>query len=344
MGTILCDRVTSEASKPGPRFRESMPSVLHERGLIAPPLPKGAPFWKRVLRAVVRLAQGLYFHDAFRVAPAMAFHFFLSLLPLLVFGGWVIGALVRQRGADTILEPFLASLPATTETIVEREAHRLGGADRLGPLAALGFLWIASGGAHGLMDAVEGVVGAPRRPWWKQRLLAAVWVLATLAAIAVASLAVIKWDDTFHEDETTSAAVAPPSPAPARGTARSHSTAPRLRRSMRMLDSGGERALALVFSLAGAIVGLAGFYRLSVSHVKRVRRRVFPGAALAVALWLVISWGFGLYVRTLTDYAVFYGSLAAVAVLLVWLWLASLAILVGAELNAQLEGLRDLSE
>jgi membrane protein len=46
-------------------------------------------------------------------------------------------------------------------------------------------------------------------------------------------------------------------------------------------------------------------------------------------------------VRTLTNYAVFYGSLAAVAVLLVWLWLASLAILVGAELNAQLEGLRD---
>lgn len=324
-----------------------MPSVLHERGLIAPPLPKDAPRWQRVLRAVVRLAQGLYFHDAFRVAPAMAFHFFLSLLPLLVFGGWVIGALVRQRGAESILDPFLSSLPATTETIVEREAHRLGGADRLGPLAALGFLWIASGGAHGLMDAVEGVVGVPRRPWWKQRLIAAVWVLASLAAIAAASFAVIKWESAFHdEDDAPSATVSPvavPS-STAGGTPRSHSTAPRVRRTMRMLESRAERTLALFFSLAGAIVGLAGFYRLSVSHVKRVRRRVFPGAALAVGLWLVISWGFGLYVRTLTDYAVFYGSLAAVAVLLVWLWLASLAILVGAELNAQLEGLRDLNE
>lgn len=321
---------------------------MHPRGLIAPPLPKDAPRWQRALRALVRLAQGLYFHDAFRVAPAMAFHFFLSLLPLLVFGGWVIAALVRQRGADTILDPFLSSLPAGTESLVEREAHRLAGADRLGPLAALGFLWIASGGTHGLMDAVEAVVGAPRRPWWKQRLLALVWVFAAIAAVALASFAVIKWDDTFHDDRTTSAAVAPAiAPVPsstAGGTPRSHSSAPRVRRTMRMLESEGERALALIFSLAGAIAGLAGFYRLSVSHVRRVKRRVFPGAALAVGLWLVISWGFGLYVRTLTDYAVFYGSLAAVAVLLVWLWLASLAILVGAELNAQLEGLRDVRE
>jgi membrane protein len=68
---------------------------------------------------------------------------------------------------------------------------------------------------------------------------------------------------------------------------------------------------------------------------------VLPGAALAVALWIVVSWAFSLYLRTLASYTVYYGSLAAVAVLLVWLWLISLAILIGAELNSQLEGLRD---
>ena len=108
-----------------------------------------------------------------------------------------------------------------------------------------------------------------------------------------------------------------------------------------MLKTDNDHTLALLLSIAGAISGLGAFYWVSVSHTKRVRRRVFPGAALALGLWLVISWGFGLYVRTLSNYAVFYGSLAAVAVLLVWLWLTSLAILVGAELNAQLEGLRD---
>ena len=89
------------------------------------------------------------------------------------------------------------------------------------------------------------------------------------------------------------------------------------------------------------MAALAAFYRFSVKHSARVARRVVPGAGLAVMLWLVASWAFGLYVSTLADYAAFYGSLAAVAVLLVWLWLTSFAILVGAELNAQLEGLRD---
>jgi membrane protein len=75
-----------------------------------------------------------------------------------------------------------------------------------------------------------------------------------------------------------------------------------------------------------------------------VRRRVFPGAFVAIGLVIVISWGFSLYVRTLASYTLYYGSLAAIAVLLVWLWLMSLAILVGAELNSQLEGLRDLTD
>jgi membrane protein len=351
--------VTSEASEPKTGAREPMPSVMHPRGRIAPPLADDAPPARRLLRALFRLGQGLYFHDAFRNAPAMAFHFFLSLMPLLVFLGWVVAQLLQQKGIETVLTPFLESLPVATEAIVEREARRLASADTLGPLAAFGFFWIASGGTHGLMVAVEAVVGAPRRPWWKQRLIALAWVLATLVAVAGASFGVIQWDDVFHHDAESSATVSAPASsfAPAAASAppstpatstvaptgrrRLEKQPPRVRRPMRIFRSDGERALALVLSLAGAIAGLAAFYRLSVSHLRRVKRRVFPGAVLAVGLWLVISWGFGLYVRTLTNYAVFYGSLAAVAVLLVWLWLVSLAILVGAELNAQLEGLRD---
>lgn len=297
--------------------RESMPSVTHERGLIAPPLPREAPLGRRLLRGLVRLGQGLYFHDAFRVAPAMAFHFFLSLLPLLVFSGWVLGSIVQSRGIEAVLSPLLDALPTpATRSVVAEEVERLAGADTLGPLAALGFLWLASGGVHGLMDAVETVIGSPRRSWLRQRSLAFGWVVAALAVAGVASFGVIEWDEVVGGGALGGEGV-------------------------RVLRGGPERALALVFSLAGAVAGLAAFYRFSVSHPSRVKRRVLPGAALAVMLWLVTSWGFGLYVRTLAEYAVFYGSLAVVAVLLLWLWLASLAILVGAELNAQLEGLRD---
>ena len=65
---------------------------------------------------------------------------------------------------------------------------------------------------------------------------------------------------------------------------------------------------------------------------------------MAVVLIVIVSWAFSLYVRTLDSYTVYYGGLAAMAVLLVWLWLMSLAILFGAELNSQLEGLRDLDD
>jgi membrane protein len=290
------------------------------------------------MRAVVRLAQGLHYHDGFRAAPAMAFHFFLSLLPLLVFIGYVVGLVARKHGAQAVLSPIVENLPATTEAILKKEIVRLAGADTLGPLAAVGFLWIAAGGTHGLMDAVEQVVGAARRPWWKQRLLALVWVVLTLGAVGAGSYGVFEWEDVVQETERTKEVTTSATEAASEGVV------PDLqkRRAVKLLRGRGERAVALGSSLVFSIVGLAAFYRFSVSHPRRVKRRVVPGAVLAVALWIAITWGFGLYARTLVDYAVFYGSLAAVAVLLLWLWLVSLAILLGAELNAQLEGLRDL--
>lgn len=348
-------------------------TVRHPRGRLAPPLPKGSPRWRRVRRAVFRLGHGLVLHDVLLAAPAMAFHFFLSLLPLLVFVGYVVGLIARRRGVDAVLSPVLDNLPATADTIVRKEVERLAGAGgtTLGPVAAGTFLWIASGGTHGLMNAVENVIGAPRRSWLKKRLLSLAWVIACLGAFALASFAIVRWDSVMHPREPRDARPSSSAVAPAASVRLSPSVTPSLassskrrgaattaavphtqqvdppapetasRRRQRILRTSGERALALSLSVLFATAVLAAFYRFSVSHSKRVERRVLPGAALAVVLWMVISWAFGLYVSTLAEYAVFYGSLAAVAVLLVWLWLTSLAILIGAELNSQLEGLRD---
>lgn len=328
--------------------------VLHPRGRIRPRLSSKAPPERRLVRALVRLGQGLDYHGALRAAPAMAFHFFLSLLPLLAFIGYVLGLVARRRGVSTVLGFLLDNLPATTEAVLKNEVSHLASADRLGPIAAVGFLWVASGGMHGLMDAVEAVIGAPRRAWWKKRLYAIGWVLATLAAFGVAAFGIIEWDNVVHAGPAVTAPAAPSSgiardePAQARHpSSGAKATAPSTtqtltpKRARKILRSGGERVLTLAFSLAVAVGGLCAFYRFAVSHARRVRRRVLPGAVVAVALWIVVSWCFGIYLRTLASYTVYYGSLAAVAVLLIWLWLMSLAILVGAELNAQLEGLRD---
>ena len=87
-----------------------------------------------------------------------------------------------------------------------------------------------------------------------------------------------------------------------------------------------------------ALLGLALFYRFAVEHPPGIHRRAWPGAIVAIASWLLVSWVFGAYLGSLGTYAVYYGSIAAVAVLLVWLYLTSLALLLGAEVNAMLEG------
>ncbi len=87
-------------------------------------------------------------------------------------------------------------------------------------------------------------------------------------------------------------------------------------------------------------VALAIFYRTAVRHPPGVHRKVWTGTFVALLLWALVSWAFGTYVSTIAHYAVFYGSLATVAVILLWLYLTSLALVVGAEVNANLEGMR----
>ena len=101
---------------------------------------------------------------------------------------------------------------------------------------------------------------------------------------------------------------------------------------------------AFIILIGLAVCGLALFYRVGVSHPRGIRRRIWPGAILGLTSWFAVSWGFGAYVRTLGQYAVYYGSLATVAVLLLWFYLTSLSLLIGAELNAQLEGIRSPSD
>jgi membrane protein len=66
-------------------------------------------------------------------------------------------------------------------------------------------------------------------------------------------------------------------------------------------------------------------------------RWVTPGGILAVVVWVVVSAAFALYVANFGSYNKTYGSLASVIIFLVWLWLGNIAILLGAELNAELE-------
>jgi membrane protein len=84
-------------------------------------------------------------------------------------------------------------------------------------------------------------------------------------------------------------------------------------------------------------LAFSAVFALSTDHSNRRWRLVSPGAAVAVLLWLVVSAGFALYASSFGSYNKTWGSLSAVIVTLVWLWLSGLALLYGAEVDAEWE-------
>jgi membrane protein len=62
-----------------------------------------------------------------------------------------------------------------------------------------------------------------------------------------------------------------------------------------------------------------------------------PGSVLATVLWLIVSFGFKVYVQTFGDYSAVYGAIAGVIVMMLWLYLSGFALLVGAELNSEID-------
>lgn len=85
------------------------------------------------------------------------------------------------------------------------------------------------------------------------------------------------------------------------------------------------------------IWSLGMVYKYAPDKATSTFRWVFPGAFLATILWLIASWGFSYYVSNFGSYGEVYGSISAVVVLLLWLFITSFIILLGAELNSEIE-------
>ena len=85
------------------------------------------------------------------------------------------------------------------------------------------------------------------------------------------------------------------------------------------------------------MLGLAFLYRFGPSRRAAKWRWISLGSIVATLLWLAASIGFSWYVTTYATYDQTYGSLGAVIILMLWLWVSAFVILVGGELNAELE-------
>jgi membrane protein len=98
---------------------------------------------------------------------------------------------------------------------------------------------------------------------------------------------------------------------------------------------------------AAVIVALLVFsfvYYVTPDVRPRAFHWVTPGAVVGVTFWLVASIGFSLFLRNFGSFNVTYGSFAAAIILLIWLWLTNCALLFGAEVNAEIERQKEMSE
>ena len=97
-------------------------------------------------------------------------------------------------------------------------------------------------------------------------------------------------------------------------------------------------------AFASALLVFSFIYYVTPDVRHRGFRWIMPGAFAGVAVWLTASAAFSEYLANFKSFNVTYGSFAAAIILLVWLWLTNLALLLGAEINAQIESANEIAE
>jgi membrane protein len=269
--------------------------------------PRG---WWDVLRRTIREVRD---DDVSTIAASVAFYSLLALFPALIALVSVYGLAADPRDVGEQLRSFTRALPRDARQLVtdqltsitRRSDGGLGTAAVIGIAAAL---WSAAGGVAALIKGLNKVYDEREtRRFLRLRGLA---LLLTVGGVVVAIAMV---------------GLIAAAPAVAR----------------RILGSGTAATTVVLLRwplLALLIlVALAVLYRFAPDREKPKWRWVSWGAIVAATIWLVASVGFSIYVDVLGSYNETYGSLGAVVVLMLWLYLAALAVLFGAELNAELE-------
>jgi YihY family inner membrane protein len=272
-------------------------------------LPGGS--WWAAIRRTVREFQVDNLKDW---AAALTYYSVLSIFPALL----VLISLIDLAGQGTIqtlLDNLGQVAPGSVNQILEGAINNLrqtrGSAGVLALAGLAVALWSASNYIAAFMRASNAIYDVPEgRPVWKTlpiRIAVTVVVMVLLAASAVAVVATGGLADRIGRLLGLGGAV------------------------VTVWDLVKWPVLLLVVSFMFALLYWAS------PNAKQGFRWVTPGGILAVVVWVVASVAFAIYVANFGSYNKTYGSLASVIIFLVWLWLSNTAILLGAELNAELE-------
>jgi len=251
--------------------------------------------------------------DVLGLAAQLSYYFFLALFPALLFGlalasFFPLGSLTDDISA--LLGPVVSP---EVLTLIQDQMTRLGNADSGGLLTfgVVGALWSSSAAVVSIVDALNRAYDIEEsRPWWKVRLTAigltlglTVFILAALTLVLAGPTIATYLDD-------------------------------------RLGWGGAFKWTWLVVQwpvailLTATALGLVFYFG---PDAEQDWAWITPGAVIGSVLWLVVSLATKIYVANFSDFNASYGTVGGVMVVLLWLYVSSVAILVAAELNAEIE-------
>jgi len=247
------------------------------------------------------------------LAAGVAFYIFIALFPALIAAVTIYGLVSDPAEVEEQVAGFAGALPSGTAELIETQlkdiASNSGGSLGIGLLASLaGALFAASGGMQNLIKAINIAYDEEEtRNFIKLRLVALAMTLALIAflVVAVGLVAVLP---------VVLESVAPSG-----------------------IAKVGVQIARWLGLFAFVAVCLAMLYRFAPDRDQPKFKWVGLGSVVATLLWVIGSAGFSLYVSMFGSYDKTYGALAGVIVLLLWLFLTSFIILVGAEINSESE-------
>jgi membrane protein len=261
---------------------------------------------------LVKAIEGFIEDDMLTYAAALSYQVFLSLFPFLIFLIALLGSLRIPGFFDWLLDQAQTVLPVEAAGVVEQvvgqvRAQAGGGLVSFGVVVAL---WSASAAIRMTASALNNAYDVEEeRPVWKTYPLSIIYtvlfagMIVGAATLMLSGPQVAEW--IAQQVELGSVFVA--------------------------LWSWLRIPVAVVLLMF--IVALV-YYQLP--NIDQPFRFITPGSVLAVLAWIAASFGFSYYVRNFASYGAIYGSLGAVIVLLLYLFISAAVLLFGAEVNAQI--------
>ncbi len=249
--------------------------------------------------------------DVIGNAAQVAFYFSFALFPLLLFLMSLLGIVLNDK-QDLQAELFsilVQVMPASAfdlvqTTLTEVTSNASGGKLSIGILITL---WSASAGIDNMRGTLNQVYNLKETRTWLRSKLTSLALTITVGILILTALAFIVYGSQFLD-----------------------STLP--------VDSPYLLAvLQWIVILVVVLVAFALIYNFAPNHAPFKWKWITPGAIAALVLWLIFSGAFRTYLHYFDSYAATYGSLGAMIILLMWLYLTALVILIGGAVNAILD-------